>query len=275
MGLVAAVVGSIILVQQVSVQGQEGAGHQEYIVRKPPASLDKYYPPEAEGPLYLFAMYTMDAPLVGLMTHLHAGDMAKAQEYFKAFAVEYKKLAAMVPEWSHHYWPEEPVEAISAALESGDPGKVGAAMPGLIQACVRCHSDNISAVWARYQKDMHEIGEFMFELLGPFAAVNTYVAEGEFDKARGAMGAFQERMGELAESCGSCHETERTYYVGSDVQELLKSAAEALKEETPNAEQIMGTMQRIGMESCYKCHKVHMPIANIQKAWGGEAAHTH
>jgi cytochrome c556 len=263
-------VGSIILIQQTLVQGQEKAHEPAYIVRKPPASLDQYYPPKAEGPQYLFAMFGIEGQFAGMATHIADGDLTKAQEYFKTFEAEYQKVAKMVPEWSVHYWPEKPINDLSAALESGDQQKIGAAMPGLMQACVRCHQETMTAVWARYGKSMEQVEEFMFPLMGSFAAVSTYSAEGEFDKARKALEVFQERMDEFSESCASCHDTERSYYVSSDVQALLKTAADALEEETPNVEQIVGTMQNVGMESCYKCHKVHIPISNIQKAWAAE-----
>ncbi len=198
--------------------------------------------------------------------------MAKAQEYFKTFAVEYKKLSEMVPEWGH-YWPEEPLDALSVALESGDPAKVGPAMGGLMQACRTCHGENMSAVWARYGKPVTDLGAVMFDLAIPMGAVNTYVSEGEFEKARGAFELFQERFDELAMACGSCHSSERAYFTGPGVQELMKSAAEALGAENPDPEKILGVMGEIGHEACYECHKVHIPTANIQKAWAGPGGH--
>jgi mono/diheme cytochrome c family protein len=267
-GLTVLVVTISILSQHGSVQGEE-KGQSVYMVKKPPESLDQYYPPIAEAPQYLFTMLAMEGSFTGMMTHLQDGDMAKAREYFKAFRAEYGKLAKMVPEWSRHYWPEKPLDDLSAALESGDGEKIGAAMPGLIQVCVKCHQDTMPAVWARYQKDMGEMGEAMFPLTGAFGTVNIYLAEGEFGKASKAMEGFQKLMNEFSESCGSCHDTERKYYVSEDVQALMKSVADELKKEKPDVEKIAGTMQKIGIESCYKCHKTHISTGNIQKAWGG------
>lgn len=265
-GLAMLTLSIFILSQHGSVQGEEKQ-QAVYMVRKPPESLDQHYPPKAEAPQYLFAMLAIEGPLTGMMTHLQDGDMTKAREYFKAVKAEYGKLAKMVPEWSRHYWPEKPIDDLSAALESGDGEKIGAAMPGLIQVCVKCHHDTMPAVWARYQKDMAEMGEIMFPLTGAFGAVNTYLAEGQFDKASKAMEGFQKLMDEFSESCGSCHDTERKYYVSEDVQALMKTVADGLKNEKPDVEKIAGAMQAIGIESCYKCHKVHIPVGNIQKAW--------
>ncbi|MFQ6040203.1 MAG: hypothetical protein ACE5PV_05050, partial [Candidatus Poribacteria bacterium] len=281
-GLVVAIAGSIIFIQQTSVRGQEKAVQPVYIVQKPPASLDQYYPPKTEAPQYLFAMLTMDGQITGIMTHITDGDLAKAQEYFKTFEVEYQKLAKMVPEWSH-YWAQKPLGDLSAALKSGEQEKIGTAMTNLTQVCIQCHQENMPAVWARYQKSIEQIevqdtvslkkmkmGEFMFALAGSLGAVNTYLTEGKFDKSGKALEDFQKRIDALSKSCNNCHETERAYYVGPDVQALLKTASEALKEEKPNVEQIAGAMQKVGTESCYECHKVHMPAHNIQKAWAAE-----
>ena len=138
----------------------------------------------------------------------------------------------------------------------------------LVQVCVKCHQDTMPAVWARYQKSMKQMGDAMFPLAGAFGAANTYLAEGEFDKARKAMEGFQKLMDELSESCKTCHDTERAYYISDDIQALMKTATEELNKDKPNVEKAAGAMQKIGIESCYKCHKVHIPSSNIQKAWG-------
>jgi len=265
-GLVVLILSIGILSQNASVQGEEKQ-RSVYMVNKPPESLDQYYPPKAQGPQYLFAMFGMEKPITGMMTHIQDGDLAKAREYFKAVKAEYGKLAKMVPEWSRHYWPEKPLEDLSAALEGGDVGKIGPAMAGLMQVCVRCHQETMPAVWARYQKDVEEMGEVMFPLAGAFGAVNTYLAEGEFDKASKAMEGFQKLMDEFAQSCGSCHNTERKYSVSENVQTLMKSVAAGLKKEKPDVERIAGAIQAIEMESCYKCHRVHIPTGSMQKAW--------
>lgn len=283
-GLIVAIVGSIIFIQQTSVKGQEKAHNPTYTFQKPPASLDQYYPPKTETPQYLLAMFAMDKPLMGMMTHIADGDMAKTQEYFNAFEVEYKKLANMVPEWSLHYWSERPVNSLSAVLKRGDQEEIGAAMYDLMQVCIQCHQETMPAVWVRYRKNIGQmsiqdpvssqdmkVGEFMFALAGPFGAVNTYLTEGQFDKARKSLEDFQKRMDTLSKFCDNCHTTtERTYYVSPDVQASLKTASEALNEEKPNVERITGAMQKVGMESCYKCHRVHIPANNIQKAWAAE-----
>ena len=265
--LIILILGIGIISQYRLVQGEEKS-QTVYMVNKPPESLDQYYPPKSQGPQYLFAMRTMDGPLMGMMTHIQDGDMAKAREYFKAFAVEYGKMAKMVPEWSRHYWPEEPLNNLSAALKSGDGKKIEAAMPALMQGCVKCHQDTMPAVWARYQKSMKPMGDAMFPLVGALGAVDTYLAEGEFDKARKALEGFQKLMDGLSESCSSCHDTKRTSFVSADIQALIKTAADGLKAEKPDVEKIAGATQKIGIESCYKCHKVHIPTSNIQKAWG-------
>ena len=268
----------------LSGQQQTEAEVPTYVVKLPPKSLDQYYPPQSEVPEYLFAMFELEGPFGAMGTSLADGNMENAQQYFDAFKEKYAQLSEMVPEWSE-YWPSEPLDQLGEALQGTDPAAIGGAMGGVGAVCGKCHHDTRLAVWYRYHwGDLEEVtvddpvsGEtlgwedYMFALSGSFGAVNTYLAEGQFDKARDAIGGFQARFDGLQQGCESCHEEgERPAFVTTEIQELLGGAAEELNQPQPDPGKIAGIMMGAGMESCYECHQVHIPAAVVQHAWAAE-----
>lgn len=116
----------------------------------------------------------------------------------------------------------------------------------------------------------------MYELENSFFATNTYLseekAEGKFDKTKAALNNFQKMVEGLNEGCKECHgkDDKRKYYTSSDVLNLLSKVADELNETQPDIENVSKTLNRAGIESCYKCHLVHIPAANIHRAWGEE-----
>jgi len=261
--------------------------HGVYEIKLPPKSLDQYYQKEPSD--YLMAMFGILGPMGGMETHLKDGNMDKAKEYFVAFKAEYFKLSKMVPEWSDHF-PSEPIENLEKALDSGDSAKIESAMPGVGRTCAKCHQEHIPEVWYKYQwKDSEKmtiadpvsgksIGwvDYMFGLHHSFSEINTYLSEekagGKFGKTIAALNNLQKRVEGLNEGCKECHgkDDKRKYYTSSDILDLLSKAGDELNQTQPNIENVVKRLQGVGMESCYKCHLVHIPAATIHRAWGEE-----
>lgn len=270
-----------------STSANEQKEHGVYKMKLPPKSLDQYYEKEPSG--YLMAMFGILGPMGGMGTHLKDGNMDRAKVYFTAFKEEYLKLSKMVPEWSKHF-PSEPLDNLEKALESGDPKKIGPAMAGVGKTCANCHQEHRPGVWYKYHwKDFDKITivdpvsgkslsweDYMYGLENSFFATKTYLseekAEGKFDKTKAALNNFQKMVEGLNEGCKECHgkDDKRKYYTSSDVLNLLSKVADELNETQPDVENVSKTLNRAGIESCYKCHLVHIPAANIHRAWGEE-----
>jgi hypothetical protein len=270
-----------------STSADEKHEHGVYEVKLPPKSLDQYYQKAPSD--YLMAMFGVLGPMGGMETHLKDGNMDKAKEYFGVFKAEYFKLSKMVPEWSK-YFPSEPMENLEKALDSGDTGKIDSAIQGVGKTCADCHQEHLPEVWYKYQwKDFGKIKvpdpvsgklldfvEYMFGLHHSYSATNTYLSEekagGKFDKTIEALNNLKYRMEALNVGCKECHgkDDKRKYYTSSDVIDLLSVAGYELKKTQPNIEEVNKRLQGAGMESCYKCHLVHIPAASIHRAWGKE-----
>ena len=258
--------------------------HDVYKMKLPPKSLDQYYKKEPSD--YLMAMFSILGPMGGMGTHLKDGNMVKAREYFSVFKTEYVKLSKMVPEWSNHF-PSEPLDNLEKALEGGASAKIAIAMDGVEKTCANCHQEHRPEVWYKYHwKDYDKITivdpasgkslsleDYMHGLNSAFAATNTYLseekAEGKYDKTKAALNNFQQMVKGLNEGCKECHgkDDKRKYFTSSDVLNLLSKASEELSRTQPNIEYVSKTLQGAGIESCYKCHLVHIPAANVHHAW--------
>ena len=258
-----------------------------YEVKLPPKSIDQYYQKAPSD--WLMAMFGIVGPMGAMETHLKVGNMDKAKEYFAAFKTGYVKASKMVPEWSDHF-PSEPIENLETALDSGDSNKINLAIQGVGKNCAACHQEHLPAVWYKYNwKDFSKIKvpdpltvklrgwiEYMFGLHHSYSAAMTYLAEekagGKFDKTIEAIFDLEKRVEILNVGCQECHgkEDKRKYYTSPDVIDLLITARYELQKNQPNIEEVNKRLQIAGMESCYKCHLVHVPAANIHRAWGKE-----
>ena len=99
-----------------------------------PSSLDRFYPPKAEQPIYLFRMFGLGGLFSGIASDLVENDLQGARDVFEKFRTEYVEISKLVPEWKKGY-PMGPVEGLGAALKLGDRKKVMAARRRLVR-CV-------------------------------------------------------------------------------------------------------------------------------------------
>jgi cytochrome c556 len=223
---------------------------------------------------------------------MQEGEMTKAAAAWEAFKVEYAKVAEMVPEWSDQF-PQQPIDDLDQALQSGDPATIGQAMGGLGKVCGDCHHTNMPAVWYNYvYKDVEEINiddpvggqplsfeDYMHGLSGMFSATDTYLKEaetsGDFTKAQEALSGFSQMLEGLKEGCKECHgqQDERRYFVDADIFGLLSQAEAELAKNQPDLAVIGQALQGVGGGSCYPCHVTHLPAAAVKHAWNPEEGH--
>ncbi len=246
----------------------------------PPSSLDKLYPPGAEAPVFLMTMLGLGASLSGITTDLSEQDFDMLQRQFDRFRTEYEEASRLVPEWQRRF-PPEPVRDLGAALKSGDRGRVMTALGSVNSVCRDCHMDNMARVQQKYHwRSFSEVGltdpptggetdfrQFMLYLASSFEGINVDLEENQVQNALKNHGAFQSRFKALAQTCEACHETERKYYVDARIQDLVRQLGEAISKMPPDRKLAGELNRKIGMESCLKCHRVHMPAALAHSRW--------
>ncbi|NIS61895.1 MAG: hypothetical protein GTO13_14710 [Proteobacteria bacterium] len=100
-----------------------------------------------------------------------------------------------------------------------------------------------------------------------FAGIRVDIEQGQRENAQKQFQGFNARFQALKETCENCHDTESKYYVDEGVQALLDKLGQALAGSSVDPK-VVGTLsQGIGMESCLKCHLVHIPAAYAKFQW--------
>jgi cytochrome c556 len=241
---------------------------------KLPPSLDSFYPPNAQGPVYVMAMHEMAMPMSGMITDMMEGDMPNAKANFKRFNEQYLRISNMVPEWQSYYSPSS-VDKLGAALESDDPAKVMGAMEDVGKSCSGCHEAFMPLAFFKYHwgdfkaisvtnpatKEDMPFQVLMQMLNAEMNGVMNDLGQGQIEAARAHANGLAAQYQALKEACTACHDTERRYFVDADVMGMLGKLQSTMSQSAPDPRAVGEIIQGIGMESCHKCHLVHVPAA--------------
>ncbi len=250
-------------------------------VHLPPNSLDSLYPPKAQQPLYLFWMFDLGSRFTGILVDLMEEDFANAGASFEAFKAEYVRQSAAIPEWQARY-PLDPVEDLGKALKAGEKGRIMAAYEKVGGICHNCHVEYMVPVKSKYHwQDFRPIKvddtitgtkvdfvQLMRFLDFNFTGVTHDLKQDQRERAEENSRALLARFQSLRETCQECHGTsERTYFVDDSIQQAISSLNEVLTSSRPDQKEIASHIMTIGMESCFKCHLVHLPAPYTKYLW--------
>jgi cytochrome c556 len=244
-----------------------------------PASLDQYYPPKSPEPVWFLSMLGMAQPLTASMADVFENDFDNAQKGFEAFKKVYVDISKMVPEWTERF-PIGPIDKLGEAIASKDIGRIMAEAGNLDAVCHNCHIQNMVPVQQKYRwPDFLQIGltdpitnqdvnwkMLMMMMETAFTGIGSDLAQGQPDQARAQFQAFSARFNAISVACMTCHDTGRKYYVSSDVTEMIDQVGSELNQPTIDVEKVNALLQGIGMESCVKCHMVHVPASYGKQA---------
>ncbi len=256
-----------------------GAGGGNPAAPALPGTLDRWYPPAADGPVYLFRMLDLDAYFSGIVVDLMENDWEGARGSFEGFEARYRETAGLVPEWKEAY-PENPVRELGRALAEGDRERAMGAFAAVGEGCHRCHLRTMVPVQQKYHwGDFGALSvqdpvsgaatgypRFKQFLSANLAGIAGNLRQGQTDNARKQFEGFRARFRALADSCGGCHEQPSRYFVDRDVLEAVDGIGEAFSKQDVSAEAVTSLARKIGRESCSKCHLVHLPAAMAKAA---------
>lgn len=245
----------------------------------PPASLDGLYPPIAAAPVYLQEMLGLSDAFTGIVVDFSEQDAEHLGPGFEQLRSRYAAVARLVPEWADRY-PVDPVDRLGAAIVSGEPEQIGAALEAVGAVCHDCHMATMAKVHYRFhwgnfwQITLGDAAgrelsypEFMRELDAAFVGIGVDLEQGQLERARTHFETFRTRFGMLAGVCVNCHATERKYFVDAVAREAVERLGAELRRDEPDSEEIARLSQHVGMETCHRCHLVHVPAALVPLQW--------
>lgn len=255
---------------------------------QPPAALDNFFPPKAPAPVLLFKMLELNEALAGTAVNMMEQDFENAGKHYATFKERYAAMSKLVPEWERYY-DLEAVDELGAAMKAGDQGRVMAAFGRVGGTCHACHVDNMAAVQFKYHWDDFSrvqatdpvtnqpsaFAPFMQHMAMSFDGIGIDLKEGQADRAAKHAEDFEKRFHAMGETCSACHQTERKYYVDASVTAMVSELTAVAKSPNPDLAKLGQLTQAIGMESCFKCHLVHIPAATAHARWKGAPASAH
>ena len=250
------------------------------IVSLPPSSLDNLFPPVAEQPIFLINMLEMGRLFSAIVVDLFEGDIPNVTEDFIKFKVKFGEVSKLVPEWES-YFNMDAVENLGTALETGDQGKIMMEYGKVGGVCHNCHSIYMPKVQQKYHwgsfagitvrdpvtEESIEYGRLMQFLSVNFAGINVDIEQGQIENAQKQFDGFNARFKTLKTVCIKCHNSKRTYFVDEKVQAAIDELGETMKKSSIDKELIGKLSRKIGTESCFKCHLVHVPAELSKYQW--------
>jgi len=221
----------------------------------------------------------------GIIADLSENDFQNAKGNFEIFMTKHDELSKLIPEWEREWekeYPGGPLDELKKALGRGDAAK---AMESIQKVGIECHECHISYMakvqqkyhWGNFEeiklKDPLTNEEVIFAQLkqslnANFAGIIFDAEQGQKDNAKIQLQAFNARFQALKNTCQSCHKKEEMkHYVDQQVISLIDDMELELSRSTYDPKAITSLSQRVGMESCFKCHLVHIPSAYAKLQW--------
>jgi len=239
-----------------------------------PASLDQYYPPQSPEPVWFLAMLGMAQPFSASVADAVETDFENSLKDFEAFKQAYLDNSKKVPEWTERF-PTEPIDRFGEAISSKDISRIMAEADSVGMVCHDCHVQNMVLAQQKYRwPNFDEIGltdpiteqdvtwtNLMRMMESSYTAIGIDLTQGQSDQARNQFQAFNARFNAVSVACMTCHETGRYYFVSNDITDMINQIGTELDRPTIDVEKVNGLLQNVGMESCIKCHMVHVPSA--------------
>jgi hypothetical protein len=236
-----------------------------------PKGLEIYYPPKADGPVYLFRMLALEGAFSGIAAELAENDLEGARDLFKLFKTEYTAVRNMVDEWKRDF-PESKLDDLRTALEGTDKDLMFSAFGEMGKVCHRCHVSSMVATqqkfrWGNFSElVVHDVenGEkkpytvFKKFLAVDMAGVRVDASQGQWEGAWKHFSSLKRRFAELTSSCASCHAEKPKYFVNPDSLLLLENE---LGKNQPEYGKVNYLLQSLGKQSCAGCHLIHIPAA--------------
>ncbi len=241
-----------------------------------PPALDSFYKgsvPETPGSAYVFEMFKLADPMIGITTDVQQGDMNNATANFNQFKAQYQKVSKMVPQWQG-YWDIKLVNQLGTDLDNKNVPAVFQDVEKISQGCAKCHGNEAPQVWAKYYwKDFDTVNvstpegnlswnDAMTKYLdGAYSGTGSNIREGKQQDAINSFNLFKSMMLNFKQACNDCHNTPRYYFVSDDVMAKVDQMGEDIQAgKLADAEIIR---QQLG-DTCFRCHVIHMPAQDMK-----------
>ncbi|MGC9120308.1 MAG: multiheme c-type cytochrome [Sulfurihydrogenibium sp.] len=253
----------------------------EVILREPPKSLSKYYPPSSNKMEFLSSMYAMSTAFTGIFTNIQENDWKNAEKWANVLRENYLNIGKMVPEFDKNLKKNE-INALVEAVKSKDVEKVKFNAEAVGKSCSQCHQTYQVSTKILYHYPSFEIinmedpvsrsnlefHDYMKKTADSLKKMKVFLEDGKFEKAQKEGNDFVKRVKGISQSCNECHNNKLSVeiYQGKELEQNLNLLTKALQ--SKNKQEFYKALSWISTNNCSKCHNTHQTIAEIKEKFG-------
>ncbi|MDW8096238.1 MAG: hypothetical protein RMI51_05495 [Aquificaceae bacterium] len=253
---------------------------QQITMKKPPKSLEKYYPPQSQKMEYISNMRAMSVALHGISVNMAEGRWDRAAEWANRLKNAYEESLKMVPEWKDYYQLSL-TDNLLKAVQSKNADAVTKMAKELGQTCTKCHQENQAVVKLYYHFPRYDnislndpveaksfnTKDYMKKMTDSMKSLMVFLSQGDIPKAREHANHFVERAKELSNMCSKCHTSKESIesLAGKDYITTLENLKKALNAQDVNRDVVFRHMSQVG-QYCYRCHNVHLIPVLVQNS---------
>ncbi|MET0105966.1 MAG: cytochrome c [Sedimenticola sp.] len=260
----------IISVCCLSLLGATSVASEEKALTLPPQSIAEWYKPLNERQVWLHTMFGLRREMQAVSEYTQLKDRKLLAKWSGKLAAHYRKISEMVPEWEDEL-NLAALNSLEAAVAAGDFPGVMKAQRKLGQSCKSCHREYRAVTAALYRTpdfsrqvianrrsgEKQAYGDAMKGMSVLVNRIKISMDDGRTGTAIEILYDFGDRLGDLANSCVSCHEDEGAVerVLGDAAKKSLVELAEGVHKENPKgAGRALGA---IAVQVCATCHSVH------------------
>jgi len=254
--------------------------HDDHVIvaKKPPPSIAEWYRPASKRQVWLHTMFELRRDMLAVETYAVAEDAANLEKWSAKLDKDYRKIAAMVPEWT----PRLDLNALdilrNVVREERYKDVVGA-VAILDESCRSCHADFRTVTAALYRApdfsgrkvgDGIPLSEHMAALSRQVNHIKIAFVDGRDGDALAAFADLSAGMTELGRTCTACHNKlgEKAY-----PDPVLADALETLGRNLRTGD-LRSKGRSLGMVAvlgCAQCHGTHRQAFDAKLLFGREA----
>jgi len=251
--------------------------HDDHVIvaKKPPPSIAQWYRPANKRQVWLHTMFELRRDMLAVDTYAATGDAANLEKWSAKLDQDYRKIAAMVPEWT----PRLDLQALAqvrSAVKAGQYPAAATALEILEGSCRSCHAEFRTVTAALYRAPDFsglKIGDgepFVDHLAALSRQVNHIkiaFVDGRDEDALAAFADLRTGMTELGATCASCHNKlgEKAY-----PDPVLADALGRLEQNlrTGDKKAKGRSLGMVAVLGCAQCHGTHRQAFDAKLLFG-------
>jgi len=243
------------------------------MVKKPPASLARWYKPGNKRQVWLHNMFKLRREVQAARYYAGHGDAEHLEKWVTQFSKHYLKIGEMVPEWKSKL----NTEAVSDLRNSAGENRfqdISRTLDKINKSCKSCHTDYRAVTASMYRSpDFSPINvnpsttfkAHMKKLARQINQIKIASDDGRRDSATASLADLKKSIHTLGRSCVNCHKKDTKAYPSDSINRAISSLEHSLN--TGVIKDQGRDLGALAVLACARCHGAHRIAYDIRKTF--------